>query len=180
MQQRCYVIGVTDSSVGLGLGTRLRHLVDLLDNDLTKVYADLGLPGFRPRFTGIVRVLVAQGPSSIRDLAAAIKVTHSAASQTVGQMARQDLVELRTGADARQRIVHLTEQALALVPVLDAEWATTTAAAEALDAELPMPLFELVNTTIEALERRSFRQRFADVSDAGLTSTKLEVPESPS
>ena len=51
------------------------------------------------------------GPSSIRDLARAISVTHSAASQTVAQMSRSGLVTLATGADARQRIVHLTARA---------------------------------------------------------------------
>ncbi|GGP85705.1 hypothetical protein [Streptosporangium pseudovulgare] len=62
------------------LGTRLRHLIDLLDAE-------------------------------------------------VAQMARQDLVALAPGEDARTRIVHLTPRAEALLPALEAEWDATAAAA---------------------------------------------------
>ncbi|MEV4483061.1 MarR family winged helix-turn-helix transcriptional regulator [Micromonospora coxensis] len=144
------------------LGTRLRHLLELLDGDVAAVYADLGLPGFRPRYTPVVRALAAGGPRSIRELAEATGVTHSAASQTVAQMARDGLVTLAPGADARQRIVRLTARAESLLPVLDAEWAATTAAARRFEAELPYPLSRLVDEALAALGRRSMRQRVAD------------------
>ncbi|MEV0128749.1 MarR family transcriptional regulator [Dactylosporangium sp. NPDC050688] len=145
------------------LGSRLRHLLELLDGDVAGVYADLGLPDVRPRFAPVVRTLAQGGPSTIRDLAAAIGVTHSAASQTVAEMARQDLVRLETGADARQRIVHLTERAQRLLPVIEAEMAATTSAAEALDAQLPYPLSRLVEEAIGALEDRPMRDRIGAV-----------------
>jgi DNA-binding MarR family transcriptional regulator len=146
------------------LGTRLRHLLDLLDGDVAVVYTDLGLGGFRPRFTPIIRALAAAGPSCIRELARAIGVTHSAASQTVAQMAKQDLVVLMPGEDARQRIVRLTPKAERLLPVLDAEWAATTAAATALEAELSFPLSRLVDEALDALHRCPMRQRIAAVA----------------
>src|ERR1022692_5188824 len=131
MQQRCYsaVMGAPSSSASQsspagagqagqagqagpggfsGFGTQLRHVLELLDGDVARFDADLGLGDYRPRFSPVVRALVALGPSSIRDHARAISVTHSAASQTVAQMARRGLVTLQTGADARQRIVSLT------------------------------------------------------------------------
>lgn len=145
----------------MAIGTRLRHLLELLDGDVAKIYTELGLAEFRPRFVPFVRVLVADGPQAIRDLALAVGVTHSAASQTVNHMARQGLVTLRAGADARQRIVHLTAEAQALLPLLDAEWAATEAAAAELDAELPMPLSTLVEQAIQALETWPFRDRIA-------------------
>ncbi|GAA3444174.1 MarR family transcriptional regulator [Planomonospora venezuelensis] len=141
------------------LGTRLRHLLDLLDADIAAVYADLGLEGFRPRFTVVVRALAACGPSSIRDLARAIGVTHSAASQTVAQMGRAGLVAVAPGEDARRRIVRLTPEAEALVPVLEAEWAATAAAAAELEAELSFPLSRLVDEVLDALARRPMRER---------------------
>ena len=146
------------------LGTRLRHLLDLLDGDVAAVYTDLGLDGFRPRFTPIIRTLAAAGPSSIREIARAIGVTHSAASQTVAQLAKQDLVVSTPGEDARQRIVTLTPEAQRLLPVLDAEWAATTAAATALEAELSFPLSRLVDEALDALRRRPMRQRIAEVA----------------
>jgi DNA-binding MarR family transcriptional regulator len=149
-----------------GLGTRLRHVLDLLDGDVARVYADLGLAGYRPRFSPVVRALVMLGPSPIRDLARAIGVTHSAASQTVTQMSRTGLVTLEAGADARQRIVHLTGRARALLPVIDAEWAATGAAAAELDAELPVPLGEVLAAVLRAVQRRPMRERIADAARA--------------
>ncbi|GCD94767.1 MarR family transcriptional regulator [Embleya hyalina] len=148
------------------LGTRLRHLLDLLDAGVAAAYADLGPAGFRPRYTPVVRVLAAHGPASIRDLAAAIGVTHSAASQTVAHMVKAGLVTLSPGADARRRIVTTTPEAERLLPVLDAEWAATTTAARALEAELPYPLSRLIDEALTALDRRPMRDRIADAMAA--------------
>jgi DNA-binding MarR family transcriptional regulator len=152
---------VTEEPLVLGLGTRLRHVLDLLDGDVARVYADLGLAGYRPRFSPVVRALVALGPSSIRDIARAIGVTHSAASQTVSQMSRNGLVALEPGEDARQRIVRLTDKARSLRPIIDAEWAATGAAVASLDAELPVPLAEMLAAILAAVERRPMRDRIA-------------------
>ncbi|MET8051953.1 helix-turn-helix domain-containing protein [Streptosporangium sp. NPDC005286] len=147
------------------LGTRLRHLLDQLDAGVAAVYTDLGLDGFRPRYTPILRTLAATGPSSIRDLGRAIGVTHSAASQTVAQLAKEDLVTLAPGADARQRIVRLTARAESLMSLLDKEWAATSAAAAELEAELSYPLSRLVDEALESLSRRPMRDRIAGAVD---------------
>ena len=146
------------------LDTRLRHLLDQLAAGVAEVYTDLGLEGFRPRHTPVIRFLAASGPRPIREIAAAIGVTHSAASQTVAQLAKEDLVTLRPGEDARQRIVALTPKAERLLPTLDAEWHATTAAAKAFEAELSYPLSRLVDEALHALRRRSMRQRIADAA----------------
>ena len=146
----------------VGLGTLLRHVLDEMDGDVASVLADLGTPGYRPRFSPVVRALAALGPVPIRDIARAIAVTHSAASQTVAQMAGRGLVTLKPGEDARQRVVHLTARARALLPKIEAEWAATASAAAELDDELPFPLAELVPALAAALQRRSFRQRIAE------------------
>jgi DNA-binding MarR family transcriptional regulator len=157
---------VAESQVGggslVGLGTLLRHVLDEMDDDIGTVLADLGTPGYRPRFSPVVRALVALGPVPIRDLARAIGVTHSAVSQTVAQMAERGFVELRSGEDARQRVVHLTNKARALLPNIEAEWAATASAAAEMDAELPFPLAELVPAIAAALDRRPFRQRILE------------------
>jgi DNA-binding MarR family transcriptional regulator len=146
----------------VGLGTLLRHVLDEMDGDIATVLSDLGTPGYRPRFSPVVRALVMLGPLPISDIARAIRVTHSAASQTVAQMASRGFVAQRPGEDARQRIVHLTAKTRALLPKIEAEWAATASAAAELDAELPFPLAELVPEIAEALKRRSFRQRILD------------------
>ena len=164
-QQHCYIGAVTsgqDPGAFTGLGTQLRHVLDLMEADISGVLADLGLPDYRPRFSPIVRALVALGPLPIRELARAVSVTHSAASQTVAEMNRRGFVMLIPGSDARQRVVHLTDRARQALPSIQAEWDATESAAGQLDAELPFPLSELVPAIASALERKPFRQRMTE------------------
>ncbi|MFD5483179.1 MarR family winged helix-turn-helix transcriptional regulator [Streptomyces hawaiiensis] len=142
------------------VGTLLRHVLELLDGDVAKVYEEQGLAEYRPRFSPAVRALVAEGPLSVRDLAATIGVTHSAASQTAAQMARAGLVtHAPDPLDARRRLVGLTPKARALLPRIEAEWEATKAAMAELDAELSMPLGELLTEVAQAVGRRPFRER---------------------
>jgi DNA-binding MarR family transcriptional regulator len=147
-----------------GLGTLMRHVLDLLEADVARVYADLGVTGYRPRFGPVVRALVALGPLSIRDLAVATGVTHSAASQTAAQMTRAGLLTLERGTDARQRIARLTERARDLLPVIEAEWAATAAAAAELEAELPAALTDVLISAERAVVSRPMRTRIADAA----------------
>lgn len=150
------------------VGTMLRHVLELLDGEVAGVYRDLGLPDYRPRYSPLVRALVADGPMPIRELARRIGVTHSAASQSVAQMTRAGLVTLERGVDARQRMVQLTDRARALLPTIEGEWAATTAAMRGLDAELPMPLADLLVEVLSALDRRPFRDRIDAAAPAGI------------
>ncbi|MFF4693016.1 MarR family winged helix-turn-helix transcriptional regulator [Streptomyces camelliae] len=144
------------------VGTLLRHVLELLDADVAKVYQEQGLFEYRPRFSPVVRALLAEGPLSVRDLAAAVGVTHSAASQTAAQMARADLVTHASDPqDARRRLIELTPKAHALLPQIQAEWDATVAAMAELDAELSMPLADLLTEVAQAVRRRPFRERIA-------------------
>ncbi|GAA4429786.1 MarR family winged helix-turn-helix transcriptional regulator [Actinokineospora soli] len=146
----------------------MRHLLDRLDAAVASVYADLGMPWFRTRFAAYLRLLDG-GPRSIKELAEAVGVTHSAASQTVAQMVKADLVALEPGQDARQRMVRLTPAAERLLPVIHAEWAATARAASALEAELSASLSGLVDEVFAALDRTPMRDRIAE-ADPGLVS----------
>jgi DNA-binding MarR family transcriptional regulator len=142
------------------LGTLLRHVVELLDGAVEQAYRSDGLD-YRPRYTPVVRALVALGPVSIRAIARWAGVSHSAISQTVSQMAADGLVALRPGTDGRERIVDLTPRARALLPALERRWQATNAAAAQLDAELSAPLSGLLLETIAALEHKPFGERIA-------------------
>lgn len=147
-----------------GLGTRLRALLESMDADVGVALADLGLTDYRTRFSAVVRAVDTGGPSSIRQLAEQLGVTHSAASQTVAEMERRGLLRLAAGSDGRQRLVTLTAKARRLLPAINAEWDATTAASAALDAELPYPLATLIDDLERALARRRFRDRIADAA----------------
>jgi len=147
------------------LGTLMRHLVDLLDRDVEAAYVAAGL-AWRPRYTPVLRAFRALGPASIRALSKEIGATHSAVSQTVSQMAKDGLVELKPGADARERIVALTPKAQAMIPALERQWAATNAAADQLDSELSAPLSKIAAEAIEALTDQPFGERIRQAAQA--------------
>jgi len=124
--------------------------------DVVHTLTDLGLSDYRPRFPQSFVWCPRTGlpPSA-----------YSAGSQTVSEMTARGLVELRAGSDARQRLVHLTRKAQRLRPVIDAEWAATTAAVRELSTELSAPLDTIAHELAEALQHRSFRDRIAGYLD---------------
>jgi DNA-binding MarR family transcriptional regulator len=147
------------------LGTRLRHLIELLDGSVARQYVAAGLADYRPRYTPVVRVLLGRQNATIKEIAALAGLSHSAASQTVAQMAKAGFINTSPGDDARERIVSLTETAEAIVPRLQQLWAATNAAAAELDAELPYSLSRLLDEAIGALDRRPHDVRLADHHD---------------
>ena len=144
-----------------GLGTLLRHLVELLDRDVEKQYRRFGLR-YRPRFTPVMRALVELDAASIRSIARHAQLTHSATSQTVAQMERANLVRVEAGADARERVVFLSRRALNLLPQLKRIWAATRKAQAGLERELAAPLTPLLQQAIDALQQKPFDDRIAD------------------
>lgn len=149
---------MTVTPVQHGLGTMLRHLLELLDGDVERLYREAGL-NYRPRYTPVMQSLLRRGSTTIQDIARDAMITHSAASQTVSQMVRDELVYLQRGLDSRERIVHLTDHAQKLLPRLRLLWAATARAATRLDTELTTPLHQAVSEAIQALERERFLQR---------------------
>lgn len=143
------------------LGVLVRHLLDLLDDDVEAAYRAAGLD-YRPRFTPVMRHLDAAGGSSIRTIATAARITHSAASQTVAEMVRKGLVVTRPGEDGRERIVELTPLGAALLPRLKVFWAATNRAADELSLEIGASLPETLSLAISALEARRFLDRISE------------------
>ncbi|MBB3220785.1 MarR family winged helix-turn-helix transcriptional regulator [Pseudoduganella umbonata] len=142
-----------------GLGTQLRHLIELLDGAVAASYAEAGID-YRPRYTPVMRALAEGTPRTVGQIAAAAGITQPAATQTVALMLKEDLVATTAApADARQKLVHLSERGRALLPRLQQCWAATSAAAASLDADLPYPLSTTLAQAIAALEQQSFGAR---------------------
>ena len=139
----------------------LRLLLSAMDDDIAQLYEERGVSGVRPRFVMPLIRLGRRGAMTIRELADALAVTHSAMSQTVSALRREGLVRSLPGADARTREVALTERARAVLPFLEAEWRATEQAVAELEAEIPYPLSQVVRDLEVALVRRSFHDRIA-------------------
>jgi DNA-binding MarR family transcriptional regulator len=139
----------------------VRLLLDAMDADIARLYAERGITGVRPRFVGPLIRLGRRGGMTIRQLAESLGVTHSAASQTVAALQRAGLVTTTPGADARTREVVVTERAREVLPFLEAEWRATEQVVAELDAEVPYALSQVVRDLEAALARRSFHDRIA-------------------
>jgi DNA-binding MarR family transcriptional regulator len=137
----------------------LHALLAEMDRAIAGLYAEAGIEGVRTRFVGPLIALHRHGPMTIRELATAREVSHSAMSQTAAAMREAGLVESADGADGRTRRVRLTGRARELVPFLIAEWRATEATVRALDAELPYSLTRVTGDLRALLERRPFAER---------------------
>jgi DNA-binding MarR family transcriptional regulator len=149
-----------------GLGTQLRHLIELLDGAVEQSYLDAGL-AYRPRYTPVMRALIAHEPLTIGEIAARAGITQPAATQTVALMIKEGLLVASAGKlDGRQKMVKLSEAGRAMLPRLEACWKATAAAAASLDAQLPYPLSEALANAIDALDKESFGERIRKAGDA--------------
>lgn len=143
------------------LGTRLRHLIELLDNDVEKSYAEAGLDKYKPRYTPVFRALTHEQPLTIKQLTLRTKVSQPAVTQTINAMEKHQLIVRVKGDDARENQVQLSQQGLDMLPQLQAQWQATKKAAASLDNELDHSLLATVEMAITALNNNSFQQRIA-------------------
>jgi len=144
-----------------GLGTQLRHLLELLDGAVEDAYALAGMH-YRPRYTPVMRALIALEPSTIGQIAESAKITQPAATQTVALMIKEGLLVSESGpADGRQRLIRLSPRGRAILPRLRECWKATQMAADSLDASLPRPLSQSLDEAIAALDVESFGNRIA-------------------
>ncbi|WP_394778575.1 MarR family winged helix-turn-helix transcriptional regulator [Undibacterium sp.] len=142
-----------------GLGTQLRHLIELMDGAVDAAYSEAGL-NYRPRYTPVMRVLAEHGSQTVGRIAELAGITQPAVTQTLALMKQDGLLSIIAGdSDARQRLVCLSTDGEALLGKLQECWQITKKAADGLDAELPYPLSQCLHEAIEALHTLSFGDR---------------------
>ncbi|MFF1255576.1 MULTISPECIES: MarR family winged helix-turn-helix transcriptional regulator [unclassified Streptomyces] len=137
----------------------LHQLLAVMDAEIEQVYVERGIKGVRPRFAYPLIRLAHTGPLTIRELAESLNRSHSAISQTIAAMRKEDLITSEPGPDARTRRINLTERGRSLVPFLEAEWRATHATVAELDGEIPYAMTAVVEEVRRALEHRSMRER---------------------
>ncbi|RNI25132.1 MarR family winged helix-turn-helix transcriptional regulator [Flexivirga caeni] len=147
----------------------LAQLLRAMDQEVERLYTSRGMT-IRSRFVGPLITLSRRGPLTVKDLAIAQEVSHSAMSQTVASMTKAGLVRTEPGEDARSRVVIPTDEANELIPLLRAEWRSTEAVTRALDGEIAHPIMRAVEAINAALEKKSFRERLEEALAENLRS----------
>lgn len=142
----------------VGLGTKLRHLIERLDGDVQRIYQEMGA-NFRPRFYPVVCLLLRHGPQSVNAIAEQVGVSQPAITQTLGEMRKLGLIEAKSGADRRKQIIRLSTKGEACAGDLEPLWSATHRAAAKLESELPAGLGKVVDEALAALDRQPFNHR---------------------
>lgn len=154
-------------------GTQLRHLLEICEAGVALSYRDAGI-NYIPRYTPVLRALLAQEPLTVGGIAAAARMTQPAVTQTVALMVQDGLLMAKRGTDdARQRLIRLTRKARTMVPTIQSCWDETAAAHWAFEDEIGVPLSQYLDVAIAALEKRSMAARIADAR----TVEKLKAEE---
>jgi MarR family transcriptional regulator, organic hydroperoxide resistance regulator len=140
-------------------GTQLRHLIELLDGAVGAAYEEAGL-NYRPRYTPVMRALLAKEPVTIGFIAEPAGITQPAATQTIALMIKDGLVSAEAGAsDGRQKMIRLTPKGKDMVAALKLCWQATAIAAASLEADLPFPLSQVLDSAITAPAAKPFGDR---------------------
>lgn len=125
----------TTQAGGAALGARLRRLTAAIDADAARAYASLGI-AFEQRWFGVLNQLSLNGPMTVGELSAALRITHVSVSQTRDSLTQAGyLVSRLHESDARKRSLALTRSGTALVKRLAPIWKAFDDAARALDSE---------------------------------------------
>jgi DNA-binding MarR family transcriptional regulator len=151
----------------LGLGELLRHLTELVDGGSQRHYRAIGV-SYRPRYTPVIRAL-GEGPLTVGQLRARMRVTQAAVSQTVKLLEAEGLVRREPTGDGRSHAVALTERGRMLRRDLVVQWALRLRVIEELEVEIGAPLRRLLVDAIDALE--------ADGLDARLARAQAGAPQ---
>ena len=120
---------------GGALGARLRRVSERIDRDSTRIYANNGVR-FEQRWFGLVNQLVLNEAMTVGEIATALRITHASVSQARRSLEAAGLVSSRGDvADARRRILELTDAGRALVRELAPLWQALSESSAKLNAE---------------------------------------------
>lgn len=106
----------------LALGSRLRRLSDRVMASGQQVYRMTEID-FEPRWFPVYRLLADHGAQTVGDCARELGLTHAAVSQTAAAMSKRGITTSREdAADARRRMLELTDKGRSLLPLLQDIW----------------------------------------------------------
>jgi MarR family transcriptional regulator, organic hydroperoxide resistance regulator len=143
---------------GSAIGARLRRLSEAIDRDASRTYSTVGIE-FEQRWFGVLNQLALNGPMTVSELAAALRITRASVSQTRESLEKARIVETEGHPlDARQRHLVVTTLGRKLIHRLTPLWHAMEEAAQEINAEAGNAVAAL-DRLDEALARESLFER---------------------
>jgi len=155
---------------GQALGARLRRLSERIDGEVGRIYVAQGL-AFEQRWFGVLNQMILQGPTSVGEIAAAMRITHVSVSQSCRSLEKVGIIRSAPDpADARRRTLVLTPAGEALVERLAPLWQSLKDVAAELNDEAGNVVAAL-DRLDDALARKSLFDRISERIQGGSSSS---------
>ena len=143
----------------LALASRLKRLGELLQSQVSEVYAEQAV-SFRGRWFPVLIALSRTSPLSVVQLAAILGLTHTAIAQIAQEMEGQGLIGSRPDPrDGRRRMLGLTAEGRATLARLQPVWEEIRAATAEMVAESGHDLLAAVAAVEDRLAARPMSDR---------------------
>lgn len=158
----------------LGLGTRTRRLMEQLTTDSDKLYEEAGVP-FRVAYFYAMYAIVKFEQLTIADIAKLAGFSHSAVSQTIKRMAKDDIVETIATDDGRQKLVQLTTYGKSVRDTLLPIWSALENSMKDVMAESGHHLIECIDGLEDRLGKKSLYERAQSYLRGDSEANQLEI-----
>lgn len=143
----------------MALGTRLRHLSDLVTEEAAKIFQLYDI-AFQPRWFPVFFVLSEGRGKTITRIAQEIEHSHVSVSQIVRDMVKQGYaVEKSDPKDGRKTVVELSKSGKAITSKITDQYLDVNAAIEKALSETDHNLWKALEEWEHLLERKSLLQR---------------------
>ncbi len=154
----------------MALASRLRAFSDLLMQEASELYGELGIE-FEARWFGIVQALLHQPRRGITELSQDLGLSHPAIRKTADQLIKRGLVrESRDTRDERRRLLSLTPKGRRMAKRLAPVWAAFRDASRETLSEAGVDLLGDLARVEEVVSDRSVAARVRE---------KLGLPSRP-
>ena len=143
----------------IGIGTRCRRIYEFLSLEMDGVYQSEGIDISIREFP-ILYCLYHKGPQTIANIQQLSGLSHSAVSQTVKKLATKKLLTLKTGDDARSKIVAFSKIGEECLEKLIPIWNTAKITMDEVLAECDTNILDAFSDYEAAFKRKSFSDRY--------------------
>ncbi len=142
----------------LGVGTRMRRFMEQLTADSDRLYEEAGLP-FRVSYFYAMYAIIQFEQLTIADIAKLAGFSHSAVSQTIKRMAKDNIVETIATGDGRQKMVRLTKYGQTIRDKLVPLWAALEQSMNDIMTESGFNLVAGISGLEDRLKKKAFYDR---------------------
>ena len=143
----------------LALGSRLRKLLQRLQDDGDYVHRSLGLD-FKPKWFPTIYLLSTQSPLTVTAVAKRLSMTHPSTIEIIDELISAGWIRSqKSNRDGRSRELTLTQKGLKLCREMQPLWNAFRVAGEAINKDYGNDFLKAVGLVERALDRESLFDR---------------------